>query len=87
MAARAANCFTLCFTDVCSLWCERRALPNKAARWVSAAPGEILRVIPLDRVEIHPNNGSEFINRNLIDYCTTNGIAMTRSRSGKKTDS
>jgi hypothetical protein len=33
------------------------------------------------------DNGSEFINRNLYNYCQPNGIAFTRSRSYKNNDS
>ena len=84
--AGGEHCFTLCVTDVCSLWCERRALPSKAARWVSAALDDILHAIPFAVIEVHPDNGSEFINRNLVDYCAANGIAMSRSRSGEKND-
>lgn len=84
--ASGEYCFTLCVTDVCSLWCERRVLASKAARWVSAALDDILHAIPFAVIEVHPDNGSEFINRNLLDYCTARGIAMTRSRSGKKND-
>jgi hypothetical protein len=33
------------------------------------------------------DNGSEFINQSLYDYCQRNGITFTRSRSYKKNDS
>ena len=33
------------------------------------------------------DNGSEFINQSLYDYCRQNGITFTRSRSYKKNDS
>ncbi len=35
---------------------------------------------------IDSDNGSEFINRHLFDYCRTNKITFTRSRSGNCKD-
>jgi hypothetical protein len=79
-------CFTLCATDVCTGWVERRAILTKAARWVCEALEQILPVFPYPIVEIHPDNGSEFINRKLLSWCAERGLRMTRSRAGKKND-
>ena len=79
-------CFTLTVTDVCLGWTERRAVLNRAARWVKAALKEIREGIPFELLELHPDNGSEFINHNLFQYCTDTGLAMTRSRAGRKND-
>jgi transposase InsO family protein len=79
-------CFTLCATDVCTGWVERRALLTKAARWVCAALPQMFSAFPYPIVEIHPDNGSEFINRNLLSWCKERGVCMTRSRAGRKND-
>jgi transposase InsO family protein len=79
-------CFTLCATDVCTGWVERRAILTKAARWVCAALDEMRDCFPYPIEEIHPDNGSEFINRNLISWCRTHEVRITRSRSGRKND-
>jgi transposase InsO family protein len=79
-------CFTLSLTDVCTGWTERRALLAKAARWVKEALEEIRNVLPFPIIELHPDNGSEFINRTLVGYCRDHGYRLTRSRSGRKND-
>lgn len=79
-------CFTLCATDVCTGWVERRAILTKAARWVCEALEQMLPAFPYPIVEIHPDNGSEFINRKLVSWCAEHQLRMTRSRAGQKND-
>lgn len=79
-------CFTLTATDVCLGWTERRAVLNRAARWVKAALEEIREDIPFPLIELHPDNGSEFINHNLFQYCRDTHLSMSRSRAGRKND-
>jgi len=43
--------------------------------------------LPMPMLGLDSDNGSEFINRGLYDYCRTNRITFTRSRSYKKNDS
>jgi hypothetical protein len=79
-------CFTLSATDVCTGWTERRAILTKAARWVTEALEQMQSAFAFPVMEIHPDNGSEFINRNLTSYCAEHHIRMTRSRAGRKND-
>jgi len=79
-------CYTLVVTDVCLGWSELRALRNKAAKWVKAALEEIRRELPFAMVELHPDNGSEFLNHTLADYCRDKQVRLTRSRPGRKND-
>lgn len=79
-------CYTLVATDVCLGWSELRALRNKAARWVKDALEEIRLELPFPVVELHPDNGSEFLNHTLADYCRDKQIRLTRSRPGRKND-
>lgn len=78
--------FSLCFTDVCTGWTERRAVPNRAARWITEALNEIRAAVPFPVTHLHVDNGSEFINRNLYHFCRAEGIELSRSRSGRKND-
>jgi hypothetical protein len=43
--------------------------------------------LPFGLLGIDSDNGSEFINQCLVDYCRRNKITFTRSRSYKKNDS
>ena len=43
--------------------------------------------LPMRLLGLDSDNGSEFINQSLYDYCRRNGITFTRSRSYKKNDS
>lgn len=79
-------CFTLCATDVCTGWSERRAMLAKATRWVCGSLAEIRSTVPFQIREIHPDNGTEFINHNLFEWCRQRHIAMTRSRANRKND-
>jgi hypothetical protein len=78
--------FTVSATDVCTGWTERRAILTKAACWVTEALHAMRSAVAFPIVEIHPDNGSEFINRNLTTYCREHSIGMTRSRAGRKND-
>ena len=78
-------CFTLTAVDVFSGWCERRGLLNRAHKWVIEALDHMRTDCPLSFVEIHPDNGSEFINHALFKYCEKDeNPRITRSRPGKK---
>lgn len=79
-------CFTLTAVDVFSGWCERQPLLNRAHRWVIQALDQMRIDCPIPFVEIHPDNGSEFINHALIEYCKNPHIGFSRSRPGKKND-
>lgn len=79
-------CFTLTMTDVSLGWTERRAVLNRAGRWVLQAIKDMRRELPFALIELHPDNGSEFINYHLIRYCKENAIALTRSRPNRKND-
>ncbi len=78
-------CFTLTAVDVYSGWCERRGLLNRAHKWVIEALDLMRDDCPIPFVEIHPDNGSEFINYAMVKYCENN-LEITRSRPGKKND-
>ena len=77
---------TLTLTDVHSGWTENRALLNKAHRWVKEAVDDVKQNLPFQMKGIDSDNGSEFKNTQLLQWCKSNEIIFTRSRSYKKND-
>lgn len=78
---------TLDLTDVCSGWTETRAVQNKAQVWVFAALQQIRARLPFPLLGIDSDNGSEFINAQLLRFCEQSRITFTRSRPYRKNDS
>lgn len=54
---------------------------------VQQAVHTIRRNVPFSLLGVDSDNGSEFINQCLVDYCHNNQITFTRSRPYKKNDS
>jgi hypothetical protein len=79
-------CFTLTMTDVATGWTVNRSVPNKAAIFVTEAIDHAARCFPFPILGIDSDNGSEFVNAHLFDYCTDRKITFTRSRPGNKND-
>jgi Integrase core domain len=79
-------CFTLTVTDIFTGWTINRSVKNKAAIWVFEAIEYVIAQFPFPILGIDSDNGSEFINHHLYDYCTAHKITFTRSRSGNKND-
>ena len=79
-------CFTLTMTDVTTGFTVNRSVPNKAAVFVTEAIDWAGRLFPFPILGIDSDNGSEFINAHLLDYCIANKITFTRSRPGNKND-
>jgi hypothetical protein len=77
---------TLDVTDVCLGWTEMRAVPTKAQKHVFAALEHIRRSLPFPLLGLDSDNGSEFINDELIRYCDHEQITFTRGRRGHKND-
>jgi hypothetical protein len=59
---------------------------NKARRWVIAALEEISKIMPFPIIGVDSDNGSEFINHHLLDWCAQRKITFTRSRPGNSND-
>ncbi|MGH8997411.1 MAG: integrase catalytic domain-containing protein [Acidimicrobiales bacterium] len=79
-------CFTLTVTDVATGWTVNRSVPNKAALWVTEAIDQAARSMPFRVLGHDSDNGSEFINAHLFEYCSERKITFTRSRPGNKND-
>ena len=78
---------TLSTVDVATGWCEPVAVWGKGQERVGSAVDRVRKQLPMPMLGLDSDNGSEFINQSLYDYCRRNGITFTRSRSYKKNDS
>lgn len=77
---------TLDMTDIYSGWTEVQAVQNKAQVWVFAALKELRARLPFPLRGIDSDNGSEFINADLLQYCQEQRLTFTRSRPYRKND-
>ena len=77
---------SLTVTDIATGWTEVRTVRNKAARHVFCALVEIQAALPFPLLGIDADNGSEFINGHLLDWCTDQQITFTRSRPANSND-
>jgi hypothetical protein len=79
-------CQTLDLTDIATTWTETQAVRNKAQAWVFAALKEMRQKLPFSLLGIDSDNGSEFINKYLVEYCEKQKLSFTRSRPYRKND-
>jgi len=77
---------TLNTTDIATGWFEAEPVMGKAQERVLAGLQEIEKRVPYPMLGIDSDNGSEFINRQLYEYCQKRKIIFTRSRPYKKND-
>lgn len=80
-------CQTLDLTDVATTWTETVAVRNKAQARVFAALQKVRKNLPFPLLGLDSDNGSEFINDELLRYCQQQQITFTRSRPYRKNDS
>lgn len=80
------HAFTLTVTDIATGWTENRSLPDRAAKSVLAALNHIAATMPFPILGVDSDNGSEFINDELLTWCQRRRISFTRSRPGNKND-
>ena len=77
---------SLNLTDIDTTWVESRAVLGKAQVRVRRAVEDIRQSLPFDLKGIDSDNGSEFINKDLYEYCREKRIQFTRGRPYKKDD-
>jgi hypothetical protein len=78
---------TLSAVDVASGWSECIGVWGKGQDRVKAAVHRIRQRLPFPLLGLDSDNGGEFINQHLYNYCRDKRITFTRSRSYKKNDS
>ena len=79
-------CQTLDLTDIATTWTETRAVRNKAQAWVFEALKKLRKNLPFSLLGVDSDNGSEFINKYLAEYCQQEKLSFTRSRPYRKND-
>jgi hypothetical protein len=77
---------TLCAVDIATAWVEREAIWGKRHERVGGGVHRVRQRLPMPLLGLDSDNGSEFINQSLFDYCQQAGITFTRSRAWKKND-
>jgi len=77
---------TLCVVDIATAWIELDAVWGKGQVRVGGAIHHVYERLPVPLVALDSDNGSEFINRRLYDWCRRHGVTFTRSRAWKKND-
>jgi hypothetical protein len=80
------HAFTLTVTDIATGWTENRSVPSKTAKCVLAALNDIATKMPFPILGVDSDNGSEFINVHLLQWCEQRQITFTRARPGNKND-
>jgi hypothetical protein len=77
---------SLNLTDVHTAWVETGAVLGKGAAGIQRMVDELRAALPFTLRGLDSDNGSEFINGTLYDYCQAHEIQFTRGRPYKKDD-
>jgi hypothetical protein len=77
---------TLTCTDICTGWTDVTGLLHRSQQAVSEALRLMRQKLPFPLLGIDSDNGGEFINDLLYQYCLDEKITFTRSRPYKKND-
>lgn len=80
------HAFTLTVTDIATGWTENRSVPSKASTCVFRALKDVAAKMPFPVLGVDSDNGVEFINTHLLQWCKDNEITFTRARPGNKND-
>ena len=80
--------YTVQFINVATAWSERFAVLGRSQLVVEDAFRAILARLPFPVREIHPDNGSEFLNAHLVRFwgAQVTGVSLSRSRPYHKND-
>ena len=77
---------TLVTIDVATGWTEWAPVWGTSQKRVGSAIDQIRRRLPFPLREWHTDNGREFLNHALLDYCRRHDIRVTRGRDYQKND-
>jgi hypothetical protein len=83
---RGSYVHSLVLTDIASGWTECVPLVVRESTLLVEALERIRIGLPFALRALDVDNGSEFINETMIQYCLRNGIELTRSRPYRKND-
>ncbi len=87
-AAEGDYVHTLQLVDVATGWSERVAVRGRSQRAMESAFRRILERLPFPVRQLHPDNGSEFLNQHLVRFWgeAITGLRLSRSRPYHKND-
>jgi hypothetical protein len=85
-ATRGSYIHSLVLTDVASGWTEAAPLVARDSSLVVETLERIRLGLPFALGALDVDNGTEFVNERLIEYCLSHGIELTRSRPYRKND-
>lgn len=77
---------SLVLTDIASGWIECAPLVVRESNLVVDTLERIRQGLPFALRALDVDNGSEFVNESLIQYCLSHGIELTRCRPYRKND-
>jgi hypothetical protein len=83
---RGSYVHSLVLTDIASGWTEAAPLLVRESTLVVETLERIRVGLPFALRALDVDNGSEFVNDRLIEYCLSHGIELTRSRPYRKND-
>jgi integrase-like protein len=78
--------YTFTLTDIATTWTECLPLLHRTQHGVVHALERARGLFPFPILGIDTDNGSEFINEELLAYCNAEHITFTRGRVGNKND-
>ena len=78
--------YTLNLVDILTGWDESETVLGKGEKGIVSALKNIEQRLPFPLRGIDPDNGGEFINYSMIEYCAENKTGFTRGRPYKKND-
>ncbi|WP_287306811.1 DDE-type integrase/transposase/recombinase [Mesorhizobium sp.] len=83
---RGSYVHSLVLTDIASGWTEAAPIVVREGTLVVETFDRIRAGLPFALKALDVDNGSEFVNNKLIEYCLGHGIELTRSRPYRKND-
>jgi hypothetical protein len=86
MSPEGGFLYTLTLTDVATGWTECLPLLNRSRETVLAGFQRARTLFPFPLLGVDTDNGSEFINEELVAYCEQEHLTFTRGRPYRKPD-
>jgi len=83
---RGSYVHSLVLTDIASGWSECAPLVVRESTLLVEALERVRQGLPFPLRALDVDNGSEFVNETMIQYCLRHGIELTRSRPYQKND-
>src|SRR5215207_6332319 len=84
--AEGAFLYTLTLTDIATTWTECLPLLHRTQEAVVQAVERARQLLPFPLLGFDTDNGSEFLNEQLLDYCAREAITFTCGRTANKND-